>query len=65
MAATLAEADSMIEAVQAHGRKLMMYQPARAGTDVVSLQGILARGLIGPVYMIKYARTNFTRRNDW
>jgi len=65
MAATLEEADTMVAAAGAHERKLMMYQPARAGADVVSLQKILATGLIGPVYMIKYARTNFTRRNDW
>lgn len=65
MAASLEQADAMVAATERLGRKLMLYQPARAAQDVVSLRRILATGLIGPVYMIKYARTSYTRRNDW
>jgi len=65
MAPTLAEADRMIETMRAHGRKLMVYQPHRARAEIVALRAILAQGWIGPVYMIKSARTGYTRRNDW
>jgi scyllo-inositol 2-dehydrogenase (NADP+) len=65
MAPTLAGADRMIDAMRAHGRKLMVYQPHRARAEIVALQAILAQGWIGPVYMIKSARTGYTRRNDW
>jgi scyllo-inositol 2-dehydrogenase (NADP+) len=65
MAPTLAEADRMIDAMHVFGRKLMVYQPHRARADTVALQAILAQGWIGPVYMIKAARTGYSRRNDW
>ena len=65
MAPSLSEADRMIAAMEKHGRKLMLYQPHRAGTDAVSLQAILRQGLIGPVYMIKRANSAYARRNDW
>jgi predicted dehydrogenase len=65
LAPTLAEADLMIAAMQDRGRKLMAYQPHRAGQEVVALLDVLQKGLIGPVYMIKRARTAYIRRNDW
>ena len=65
MAASLAEADQMVEAARRHKRKLMLYQPTRGLPDVLVLRRILDTGLIGPVYMIKNARTSYTRRNDW
>jgi predicted dehydrogenase len=65
MAHTLAEADRMIEAMRAHGRKMMVYQPHRARADTVALQAILAQGWIGPLYMLKTTRTSYFRRNDW
>lgn len=65
MAATLAEADRMVAAAQRCGRKLLVYQPERCSREVVALRGLLARGLIGPVYLIKHTRTAYTRRHDW
>jgi len=65
MAPTLEEADTMIAAARDAGRKLMVYQPHRAMVEVVALQDILRRGILGPVYMMKRARSAFTRRNDW
>jgi predicted dehydrogenase len=65
MAATLNEVDRMIEAMRAHERKLMVYQPHRARADTVALQAILAQGWIGPLYMLKVSRTSYFRRNDW
>ncbi|NKB68197.1 MAG: hypothetical protein GKR89_14140 [Candidatus Latescibacteria bacterium] len=65
LAADLAQADRMIAAMRRQKRKLMVYQPHRATTETVSLRQVIGRGLIGPVYMIKSARSAFTRRNDW
>jgi scyllo-inositol 2-dehydrogenase (NADP+) len=65
MAPSLAEADRMIAAMKEHERKLMIYQPHRAGVDAVSLREILRQDLIGQVYMIKRANSAFARRNDW
>ena len=64
-AMSLEELDRMIDASRSHGRKLMVYQPHRAGADTVALQDILRRDLIGPVYMIKRTCSGYTRRNDW
>ena len=65
LAPTLAEAERMIEAAEKQGRKLMVYQPHRAGVEVVGLHQLLARNLIGPLYMIKRGRSDYIRRNDW
>ena len=65
MALSLADADRMISAMQAHHRKLMIYQPHRARAEVMALQEILRQGLIGPVYMMKRASSRYARRNDW
>ena len=65
MAMTLAEADAMIEVMKEHGRKLMVYQPKRLSPEIRALRSILARDLIGPVYMIKRTTSRYVRRNDW
>ncbi|MGC9346522.1 MAG: Gfo/Idh/MocA family protein [Anaerolineae bacterium] len=65
MAPKLAEAERMIAAMAAHDRKLMIYQPHRARVEVVALQDILRRRLIGPLYMLKRGRSDYYRRNDW
>ena len=65
LAVGLAQADRMIAAMERQGRKLMVYQPHRATAQTVSLRHLLGRDLIGPLYMVKSARSAFTRRNDW
>jgi predicted dehydrogenase len=65
MAASLAEADGMIAAMRRSGRRLMVFQPHRVRPEVQVLRGLLARDLIGPVFMIKRAMSQYTRRNDW
>ena len=65
LAATLEGADRVIVAMKAHNRKLMIYMPHRARTDVVALREILRQDLIGPVTMIKRAWPMYRRRNDW
>jgi len=65
IAPTLAQADQMIAAAEAHGRKLMVYQPHRARVEVVALRKILNQDLIGPLTMIKRAISRYVRRDDW
>ncbi|MFC1461350.1 Gfo/Idh/MocA family protein [Verrucomicrobiota bacterium] len=65
MAPSLEEANRMAASMKKHGRKLMIYQPRRAGSDIVALREVLRQDLIGPVYMIKRAGDDYTRRNDW
>jgi len=64
-ACSLIEADKMIASMNKHNRKLMLYQPHRAKVEAVALQEILRRGLIGTVYMMKRACSEYHRRNDW
>ena len=65
IATSLSETESMIASAEAHGRKLMAYQPHRTYPEGVALKEILKRDLIGPVYMIKCAMSRWRRRNDW
>ncbi len=65
IAPDLETCDRMITAMRASGRRMMVYQPHRARSEVQALKSVLARGLIGEPYMIKYAWTRFERRNDW
>lgn len=65
MADSLDAADRMIDAARRAGRKLMVYQPHRMGSDVLALRAILARELIGRVIMIKRTAAAYSRRHDW
>jgi predicted dehydrogenase len=65
LACTLTEANVMLEAMERTGRKLMVYQPHRGGSDILALQDLLQRDLIGPVYVLKRAWSGFDRRTDW
>jgi len=65
MAVFYQEAQDMADAMKKYGRKFMMYQPRRISADFMLLKQILAEDLIGPVFMIKRATSNYERRNDW
>ena len=65
MAVSLEQVDRMIEAMKAHGRKMMIYQPHRTYVHTVVLKHILAKGLIGPLFMIKRSLSMYRRRHDW
>jgi predicted dehydrogenase len=65
MAPNLDEADRMIRAMKKYGRKMMVYQPHRAYVDTVSLQAILKKNIIGPVFMMKRAWSWYRFRVDW
>jgi scyllo-inositol 2-dehydrogenase (NADP+) len=65
LAPTLEAAEQMIAAAREQGRKLMVYQPHRASTELQGLRQLLAHDLIGPLFMIKRGRSDYIRRNDW
>ena len=43
----------------------MVYQPHRATAVAVGARDIIGSGILGPIYMIKAALSDFSRRNDW
>ena len=65
MAISYEEALSMATAMKEYGRKFMIYQPRRLSPDFIILKEILKEGLLGPLFMIKRATSNYERRNDW
>jgi predicted dehydrogenase len=65
MAASLDEADQMIDAMQHYDKKLMVFQPRRLSAEVIALKTILGQNVLGEIYLIERARTDFVQRNDW
>jgi predicted dehydrogenase len=65
VARSVAEFDGMLAAAQAVGRRFVAYQPARFVPEVRALKALLGRGLLGPIHLIKRARCNYVRRQDW
>lgn len=65
LAIDVSEGAEIQAAAKRLNKKLMVYQPHRATDETVSLQNVLSRNLIGPVYMLKLAVSEYTRRNDW
>jgi len=65
IAPDVAETDRMIEKMRRTGRKLMVFQPHRATAEVAAARHIIDSDLLGPIFMIKRAWSNYVRRNDW
>ena len=65
LAPTLADADEIIAAMKRNGRKLMVFQPHRVGSDVQTARKILDSGVLGPVFVYKRSLSGYVRRNDW
>ncbi len=65
MASSLKEAEQMVASMEEHGRKLTVYMPNRTYPETVALKEIMAMDLIGKIYMIKRAWTNYRIRVDW
>jgi predicted dehydrogenase len=65
IATSVAETDVMIAESERTGKKLMVYQPHRVVSEILALQAILDRDLLGTVYMIKRGWSGYDRRNDW
>ena len=65
LAPTLADADELIAAMKRTGRKLMVFQPHRIGSDVQTARKIIDSGVLGPIFVFKRAISGYVRRNDW
>ena len=65
MAMSVAEADAMIAASEAAGRKLFVHQNYRFRQECVHLREVIASGILGRVYHIRLNLLSFVRRNDW
>ncbi len=63
--ASVDEMEIVLSGMKEYGRRFMVYQPHRGGSDLQCLKDILHRGLLGKVYMIKRTRCDYSRRSDW
>ena len=65
MAVSLMEAREMAAAMRRHKRRMMLYQPHRAYVETVALRHLLAKNLIGRVFLIKRSWCRYRVRVDW
>jgi len=65
MAATLAEADAMIEAYKKTGRLLTIFQNRRYDPDFLKVKEVIQSGKLGRIVLIKMSWHSFGRRWDW
>lgn len=65
MAMDTAEAQAMIAAANAAGKKLFVHQNYRYSPDVKHIQEVIHSGLLGRVFEIRVRALDFSRRNDW
>ena len=65
MAASLAEADAMIEAARQTGALLTVFQNRRYSPDFVKVREVIESGVLGRILLIRMAWHGFTRRWDW
>ncbi|WP_309121188.1 Gfo/Idh/MocA family oxidoreductase [Paenibacillus sp.] len=65
MAGSLEEVDAILEAMEKHGRKLMVFQPHRTYAEFLAAKSIVDGGKLGRVFMMKRASSGYVRRNDW
>ncbi|MDQ3441434.1 MAG: Gfo/Idh/MocA family oxidoreductase [Planctomycetota bacterium] len=65
MAMSVAEADSMIAASEAAGKKLFVHQNYRFRPEFTHLRETIDSGILGRVYHIRQTLFSFVRRNDW
>lgn len=65
MAMNVEEADAMIEAAKASGKKLFVHQNYRYHADVQHIKEVIDSGILGNVFEIRIRALHFSRRNDW
>jgi predicted dehydrogenase len=62
---SVAEFDPIVAAAGAANRRFVAYQPRRFAPEVSALREILRSGVLGRIHLVKRARCNFERRQDW
>ncbi len=65
MARDTNEARQIYEVQKRTGRKLMIFQPHRAFADTITVKGIMDKGILGNIYMIKRTMSCFLIRTSW
>ncbi|HEY63950.1 MAG TPA: Gfo/Idh/MocA family oxidoreductase [Caldilineae bacterium] len=65
MAATLEEADRMIETARETGNLLTVFQNRRYSQDFVKVKEIIDSGILGRIVLVRIAWHGFGRRWDW
>jgi len=59
------EAERMVQAAEASGKRLLPWLPVRWASDLRRLRELVAAGTIGNVFLIRRLVSCFSRRNDW
>jgi predicted dehydrogenase len=65
LAGKLSEAEKIVDNMQKHQRKLMVYQPHRLFQETLTLKSIIKSGILGNIFLVKRSWNDFNRRNDW
>ena len=65
LAVDLTETETVLRAMDACGRKLMVYQPRRLDHDCRQAREIIGSGVLGRLHLIRRNIRNYARRNDW
>ncbi|MGB7157358.1 MAG: Gfo/Idh/MocA family oxidoreductase [Tepidisphaeraceae bacterium] len=65
MAMSVAEADAMIAASNAAGKKLFVHQNYRFRPEFTHLKETIDSGILGRIYQVRQTLFSFVRRNDW
>jgi predicted dehydrogenase len=64
-AVNAAEAEQMVAAEEASGKRLLPWLPARWGCDLKRLKELMAEQAIGDVFLVRRAVASFGTRCDW
>jgi len=65
VACSVAEFDTMLAAARTAGRSMIAYQPLRFRPELHALGDLFARGVLGPVHLIRRHHSGYARRTDW
>jgi len=65
MAMSITEADEMIQAANAAGKKLFVHQNYRFFPNFNHMKATVESGIIGKVFHVRNYSSGFSRRNDW
>jgi scyllo-inositol 2-dehydrogenase (NADP+) len=65
LASSVADVDRLIQASEASGRLLAIFQQSRYAPAFVQLQQVLRSGVLGEVVQVSIAYNGFSRRYDW
>lgn len=65
IASSYAEAESLLEISRQTGLHIFPHHQLRVANEFRFLQEIIGRGILGPIFEIRFAWGGYARRNDW